>query len=87
MTGKHHGRENMYFRGFDRYYGLRDGTCNYFNPGERRPGEPEPAHKTWAKPRHWCIDEITYAPYTPEYADFYTTDYFTRNASLSQRHV
>lgn len=80
MTGKHHGKENMFFRGFDRYYGLRDGTCNYFNPGERRPGEPEPAHKTWAKPRHWCIDEVTYAPYTPEYDDFYTTDYFTRYA-------
>jgi len=80
MTGKHHGKENLYFRGFDRYYGLRDGACNYFNPGETRPGEPEPAHKTWAKPRHWCIDSVTLAPYTPEENDFYTTDYFTRYA-------
>jgi arylsulfatase len=80
MTGKHHGKENLYFRGFDHYYGLRDGACNYFNPGETLPGEPEPAHKTWAKPRHWCIDSVTLAPYSPKETDFYTTDYFTRYA-------
>jgi arylsulfatase A-like enzyme len=25
--------------GFDRFYGLNDGACNYFNPGIKRPGE------------------------------------------------
>ncbi len=79
-VGKHHGKENLFNRGFDRYFGLRDGCCNYWNPGEQREGEPVPAHKTWAKPRVWCIDSITYKPYTPEEKDFYTTDYFTNYA-------
>ena len=37
-SGKHHGTENLYDRGFDHYYGLRDGCCNFWNPGEKRPG-------------------------------------------------
>ncbi|AQT69303.1 Arylsulfatase [Anaerohalosphaera lusitana] len=77
MAGKHHGTENMYDRGFDRYYGLRDGCCNFFNPGDQRPGEGKPAKK---RDRVWCIDEKTYHPYTPEEKDFYTTDYFTNYA-------
>lgn len=80
MVGKHHGLDNPYNRGFDRYYGLRDGCCNYFNPGQQREGEPVPAHKSWAQPRKWCIDEKLFAPYTPEEKDFYTTDYFTNYA-------
>ena len=28
-SGKHHGTENLYDRGFDHYYGLRDGCCNF----------------------------------------------------------
>lgn len=76
-TGKHHCRESLYDRGFDRYYGLRDGCCNFFNPGERRPGEAEPVRK---RVRTWCIDEKTYTPYTPKEKDFYTTDYFTKYA-------
>jgi len=82
MVGKHHGLDNPYDRGFDRYFGLRDGCCNYFNPGVRREGEPEPAHKevAWAKPRKWCIDDSLYAPYTPVEKDFYTTDFFTKYA-------
>ncbi|MEM9328655.1 MAG: sulfatase-like hydrolase/transferase, partial [Bacteroidota bacterium] len=47
MVGKHHGLENMYYRGFDRYFGLRDGMCNYFNPGDQRPGELQPARKSF----------------------------------------
>lgn len=82
-SGKHHGPENPVFRGFDRYYGLRDGACNYFNPGEQRNGEGAPARK--GKPgnktiRAWCIDSVTYMPYTPEEKDFYTTDYYTNYA-------
>lgn len=80
MAGKHHGLENMTERGFHHYYGLRDGACNYFNPGEQREGEPVPAHKTWAKPRKWVIDDVTLEPYTPQEKDFYTTDYFTKYA-------
>ncbi len=82
MVGKHHGQENMYFRGFDRYFGLRDGMCNYFNPGDQREGELPPARKAfdWAYPRKWCIDSTLYAPYTPTEPDFYTTDYFTNYA-------
>ena len=79
-AGKHHGEDNLYDRGFDRYFGLRDGACNYFNPGKARPGEVEPAHKKAMFPRKWCIDGKTLAPYTPKEKDFYTTDYFTNYA-------
>jgi len=78
MAGKHHGTENPYERGFDHYFGLRDGACNYFNPGRQRPGEGKPAQK---RPnRAWCIDARLFQPYTPPEKDFYTTDYFTRYA-------
>ncbi|MDZ7722261.1 MAG: arylsulfatase [candidate division KSB1 bacterium] len=76
-SGKHHGDENLYNRGFDHYYGLRDGCCNFWNPGEKRPGEPEPARK---RVRHWCDDERHYYPYTPDDNNFYTTDAFTDKA-------
>ncbi|WP_300601380.1 arylsulfatase [Niabella sp.] len=76
-SGKHHGAENPKTRGFDHYYGLRDGASNYFNPGLQRPGEGKPAHK---KVRYWCIEDKEYHPYTPEEKDFYTTDYFTNYA-------
>ncbi len=78
MTGKHHGTQNPFDRGFDRYFGLRDGACNYFNPGMQRPGEPKPAQK---RPnRAWCIDGELFRPYTPPAKDFYTTDAFTQYA-------
>jgi len=76
-SGKHHGVENPRTRGFDHYYGLKDGAVNYFNPGKQRPWEGKPAEK---KVRHWCIEDIEYVPYTPEEKDFYTTDYFTKYA-------
>ncbi len=80
MTGKHHGTDNPFDRGFDRYYGLRDGACNHFNPGVQRPGEGIPAHKeSQFYPRKWCIDDQIISPYTPD-QDFYTTDYFTKYA-------
>ena len=55
MAGKHHGLDNPYDRGFDRYFGLRDGATNHFNPGYRRPDEPAPAQKRPGQ-RNWCID-------------------------------
>ncbi len=73
-SGKHHGTENPYDRGFDRYFGLRDGACNFFNPGQQRPGEGKPAQKR--PDRTWCIDAECYQPYTPP-PGFYTTDAFT----------
>ena len=78
MAGKHHGRENPVARGFDRYFGLRDGCCNYFNPGRQREGEGKPAQKR--ANRAWCVEDKTYTPYTPKEKDFYTTDYFTKYA-------
>ncbi len=82
-SGKHHGLENPITRGFDHYYGLKDGACNHFNPGLQRPGEGLPARK--GKPgakinRTWCIDSVMINPYTPGEKDFYTTDYFTKYA-------
>jgi len=82
-SGKHHGLENPVNRGFDRYFGLKDGACNHFNPGKQRSGEGKPARK--GKPGHkrireWCIDTIKHEPYTPTEKDFYTTDYFTNYA-------
>ncbi len=82
-SGKHHGVENPIYRGFDHYYGLKDGACNHFNPGVQRPGEGAPARKNWTgekAKRAWCIDSVMYTPYTPEAKDFYTTDYFTHYA-------
>ncbi|MBD3289940.1 sulfatase-like hydrolase/transferase, partial [candidate division KSB1 bacterium] len=75
MTGKWHAEELPVERGFDRYYGLCDGCCNFFNPGEQREGEPAPAHKRY--PRKWAEDRTVMQPYTPDDPDFYTTDAFT----------
>ena len=80
MTGKHHGEENPYYFGFDRYFGLKDGSSNHFNPGLKREGEVTPAHKKGRIPRSWGIDSVLYEPYTPPEKDFYTTDNFTNYA-------
>ncbi|XOV92549.1 MAG: arylsulfatase [Bacteroidota bacterium] len=78
LSGKHHGTENLYYRGFDHYFGWRDGGGNYWNPGVKREGEPAPANKGII--RYWCDDSLTYHPYTPEDKNFYTTDVFTNMA-------
>jgi len=79
MTGKWHALQIPVERGFDRYFGLCDGCCNYFNPGPRRPGEPEPGRKktSYGYPRRWAIDDKVYKPYAPKDPKFYTTDAFT----------
>lgn len=74
MSGKWHAGQTPYKRGFDRYYGLTDGCCNFWNPGHAREGEPEPAKK---KIRRWAIDDREFLPFTPDTKDFYTTDRFT----------
>ncbi|MEE9603796.1 MAG: arylsulfatase [Thermoguttaceae bacterium] len=80
MTGKWHGSQNPVARGFDRYYGLLSGCCNYFNPGKQRPGEAKPAHKRPADFRPWGEDGKVIRVFTPEDPDFYTTDAFTDRA-------
>ncbi|MFN3165894.1 MAG: arylsulfatase [Phycisphaeraceae bacterium] len=74
MAGKWHAGQTPYQRGFDRYFGLTDGCCNFWNPGKARPGEPEPAKK---RVRRWAIDGEAFKPFTPDDKDFYTTDAFT----------
>lgn len=74
MTGKWHAGQTPYQRGFDRYFGLTDGCCNFWNPGHARDGESEPAKK---RVRRWANDAEEFLPFTPESEDFYTTDAFT----------
>jgi arylsulfatase A-like enzyme len=76
-SGKHHGVETPVDRGYDRYYGLREGASNHFNPGLQREGEPVPAQKRPDRP--FFVDNEKFQPYTPP-ADFYSTDYFTKYA-------
>jgi arylsulfatase len=78
-SGKHHSRESLYERGFDRYFGLLDGANNHFNPGYPREGEPKPAQKSPGK-RYWAIDADVLQPYTPPEKDFYSTDNYTQKA-------
>jgi len=80
MTGKWHGSHNPVARGFDRYYGLLSGCCNYFNPGRQRPDEPKPGHKRPGDFRPWGQDGKVIRPFTPKDPDFYTTDAFTDRA-------
>lgn len=77
-SGKHHSTENLYDRGFDHYYGLRDGAANFWNPGEQREGEPMPGNK--GRIRYWCDDSVTYSPFTPIDKNFYSTDAYTEKA-------
>ncbi len=63
--------------GFDRFFGLLDGCCNYFNPGLRREGESEPGRKKRGEQRAWGRDHERYQPFTPLDRDFYATDAFT----------
>jgi len=75
MVGKWHADELPINRGFERYYGLTDGCCNFFNPGHKRDHEPQPKHKTF--PRKWADGHKVSIPMTPKDKDFYTTDAFT----------
>ncbi|MFC5624756.1 arylsulfatase [Algoriphagus winogradskyi] len=76
-AGKHHGYDHPMDRGFDRYYGLKEGASNHFNPGPRRVNEPEPAQKRPDRP--FYDDRKLMQPYSvPQ--DYYSTDYFTKHA-------
>ena len=84
MSGKWHSGQHPgelpVDRGFDRYWGLIDGGSNYFNPGVRRPGEPEPVHKAPGDYRLWGDDRRLTRPFTPDDPDFYITDSFSERA-------
>lgn len=75
FIGKHHSTDNPVDWGFHHYRGLRDGACNYFNPGLQRPGEPKPAQKRYGR-RTFCFDDKVVRPYTPE-KGYYSTDAWT----------
>ncbi|MCG8442855.1 MAG: sulfatase-like hydrolase/transferase [Caulobacterales bacterium] len=79
MVGKHHGTDHPMEFGFDRYWGLRDGASNHFNPGARRPGEPAPAQKRPGG-RVWCDGLECTTSFNPDDPDFYTTDAYTDRA-------
>ena len=76
ISGKWHQSPLPTTRGFDRYFGLADGCCNYFNPGTvARPGEGPPGRKE-AGARRWAIEGKAIMGYVPEDKNFYTTDAF-----------
>lgn len=81
MSGKwHSGHEDgrrPVNRGFERYWGLVSGCSNYFSPGNRREGEPEPGRKAPGDARPWCDHDTVLHPFSPPKRDFYTTDTFT----------
>ena len=80
LTGKWHQRPLPTTRGFDRYFGLADGCCNYWNPGVKaRPGEGKPGRKS-SSLRRWAIEDKAIMGYTPEDKNFYTTDAFANYA-------
>ena len=81
ITGKWHQSPLPTTRGFDRYWGLADGCCNFWNPGtEARPGEPAPGRKKKTSARRWAIEGEAIMGYVPEKKDFYTTDEFATYA-------
>ena len=80
MSGKWHLDGHPLKRGFERYYGLLTGTSNHFNPGRRRPGEPDPGKKFAGDDQPFSIEGKVVRPYTPEDRRFYSTDAFTDHA-------
>lgn len=85
MAGKWHQEGNPTSFGFDRYTGLLDGCCNFWNPGlDAKKGEPKPGRKTFMvnqkKSRVWGIEKQAFENYVPEDPNFYTTDLFTNYA-------
>lgn len=75
LTGKWHlgskAPDRPIDRGFDEYYGLMDGCCNFFNPSQ-----PDPPHKGGRVRTFGHNDKII----TEFPKDFYSTDAFTDHA-------
>lgn len=77
ISGKWHQVPLPTTRGFDRYQGLADGACNFWNPGTTAvPGEPQPGRKK-ETPRRWAIEGKAIMGFVPKDKNFYTTDVFT----------
>ena len=78
ISGKWHQNPLPTTRGFDRYYGLADGCCNFFNPGTvAREGEGAPGRKGKSRVRRWAIEDRVIMGFTDPDPSFYTTDAFT----------
>ncbi|NDJ55113.1 MAG: sulfatase-like hydrolase/transferase, partial [Chloroflexi bacterium] len=71
MSGKHHGLDNPFDRGFDRSYGLLDGATNYFNPGLQRSGEDPPKQKNSKPSRTWMDDGLQFDSHDAAYQDYF----------------
>jgi len=81
ISGKWHQSPLPTTRGFDRYFGLADGCCNFFNPGlVARKGEGDPGRKGRTRVRRWAIEDKVIMGYTSPDPKFYTTDAFTTYA-------
>ena len=81
IAGKWHQDPLPTTRGFDRYFGIADGCCNFFNPGlEPRAGEGAPGRKSQTRVRRWAIEDQVIMGYTNPDPNFYTTDAFTNYA-------
>ena len=63
-----------YFRGFERFYGLLDGCCNFFNPLQ-----PDPSYKG-GRIRNFGENDAVVRSFP---RDYYTTDAFTDHAIAS----
>ena len=65
IAGKWHQKPLPTTRGFDRYFGLADGCCNFFNPGlTARDGEGPPGRKGKKRVRRWAIEDKVIMGYT-----------------------
>lgn len=75
LSGKWHlgsdDTRHPFRRGFDRYYGLLDGCCNFFDPAQ-----PDPDFKG-GRVRQFGHDDQSVEEFP---ADYYTTDAFTNHA-------
>lgn len=63
-------------RGFDEFYGMMDGACNYFNPAQ-----PDPPFKG-GRTRTWAHNATIVKDFP---ADFYTTDAISDHAARTIR--
>ncbi|MCH2211222.1 MAG: arylsulfatase [Fuerstiella sp.] len=76
LTGKWHSGSSApdrpTDRGFEEYYGVADGSCNFFNPAQ-----PDPVFYNGGRQRTFLHNEqrVTQFP-----SDYYTTDAFTDHA-------
>lgn len=64
-------------RGFDEYYGLLDGCCNYFNPAQRDPAFEGDSGAAGGGYRFWGQNDLRITEFPN---DFYATDAITDHA-------